>query len=81
MILISLLIMQIVQAQGDSTDYERCPFQFTFLFPPLLYLSSKQCMIPGEAGAFLWSETSKEIFLVIWTYGEGMFPDPHLVPF
>lgn len=34
-ILISLLAMQTVQAQGDTTSYERRPFQFTFLFPPL----------------------------------------------
>jgi hypothetical protein len=32
---IAFLMLQTLQAQGDSTDYERSPFQFTFLFPPL----------------------------------------------
>ena len=35
LILISLLALQILRAQDDSTAYERRPFQFTFLFPPL----------------------------------------------
>lgn len=34
-ILISLLFLQTLQAQGDTAAYERKPFQFTFLFPPL----------------------------------------------
>jgi hypothetical protein len=35
LILISFLVTQILQAQEDTTGYERRPFQFTFLFPPL----------------------------------------------
>ncbi len=35
LLLISLLILQTLAAQGDSAAYERRPFQFTFLFPPL----------------------------------------------
>lgn len=34
-LLISLLFIQSLQAQGDTASYERRPFQFTFLFPPL----------------------------------------------
>lgn len=35
LILISFLVIQILPAQEDSPGYERSPFQFTFLFPPL----------------------------------------------
>jgi len=35
LLMISLLTLTSVQAQGDTTAYERRPFQFTFLFPPL----------------------------------------------
>lgn len=34
-IVIFLLVIQSLQAQSDTTAYERRPFQFTFLFPPL----------------------------------------------
>ena len=33
--LICMMIGQLVQAQSDTIQYERRPFQFTFLFPPL----------------------------------------------
>ena len=34
-IVICILIGQSIYAQNDTVKYERRPFQFTFLFPPL----------------------------------------------
>jgi hypothetical protein len=54
MILISLLIMQTVQAQGDFTDYERRPFQFTFLFPPLSTNGAQNARIVNDVSLNLF---------------------------
>lgn len=55
LILISLLAFQIVQAQDDSTVYERSPFQFTFLFPPL--------STNGAGNAQIVNDVSLNLFL------------------
>lgn len=54
-ILISLLSLQIVHAQGDTTAYERRPFQFTFLFPPL--------STNGTANSRIVNDVSLNLFL------------------
>jgi hypothetical protein len=47
-ILIFLLLGQTLQAQEDSTAYERSPFQFTFLFPPLSTNGAKNSQIVND---------------------------------
>jgi len=53
--LISLLFFQALQAQGDTTAYERRPFQFTFLFPPL--------STNGAGNARIINDVSLNLFL------------------
>lgn len=55
LILISLFFMQVLQAQGDSIAYERRPFQFTFLFPPL--------STNGAANSKIVNDVSLNLFL------------------
>jgi len=47
-LLISILALQTVHAQEDSTSYERRPFQFTFLFPPLSTNGAKNAQIVND---------------------------------
>ena len=47
-ILIFLMLMQTLQAQEDSAAYERRPFQFTFLFPPLSTNGAKNSEIVND---------------------------------
>ncbi len=54
-ILISLLSLQIVHAQEDTTAYEHKPFQFTFLFPPL--------STNGAANSRIVNDVSLNLFL------------------
>ena len=53
-LLISLLAMQTLQAQEDSTAYERRPFQFTFLFPPLSTNGAKNAEIVNDVSLNLF---------------------------
>jgi hypothetical protein len=53
-ILISLLFMQTLHAQGDSTAYEGRPFQFTFLFPPLSTNGAKNAQIVNDVSLNLF---------------------------
>jgi len=53
-IMISLLAIQIVHAQGDTTSYERRPFQFTFLFPPLSTNGAKNAHIVNDVSLNLF---------------------------
>ncbi|MCK4880721.1 MAG: hypothetical protein KAS82_08680 [Bacteroidales bacterium] len=53
-ILISILAMQSLQAQGDSTEYEHRPFQFTFLFPPLSTNGAKNAHIVNDVSLNLF---------------------------
>jgi hypothetical protein len=48
LIVISFLVLQSLQAQQDSTMYERRPFQFTFLFPPLSTNGAKNARIVND---------------------------------
>jgi len=52
--MISLISMQIVHAQGDSTAYERRPFQFTFLFPPLSTNGARNARIVNDVSLNLF---------------------------
>jgi len=63
-ILISLLAMQTVHAQGDTTSYERRPFQFTFLFPPLSNNGAKNAQIVNDVSLnlFLGVSGGVEVF-------------------
>ena len=63
-ILISLLAMQTVQAQGDTTSYARRPFQFTFLFPPLSTNGAKNAHIVNDVSLnlFLGVSGGVEVF-------------------
>lgn len=54
LIMISLLVLQIVGAQDDSTAYERSPFQFTFLFPPLSTNGAKNGKIVNDVSLNLF---------------------------
>jgi len=54
-VLISLLFMQTIHGQGDSAAYERRPFQFTFLFPPL--------STNGAANSRIVNDVSLNLFL------------------
>ena len=64
MILISLLFMQTMKAQGDSTEYEHRPFQFTFLFPPLSTNGAKNAHIVNDVSLnlFLGVSGGVEVF-------------------
>ena len=53
-LLISLLTMQSLQGQGDTTAYERRPFQFTFLFPPLSTNGAKNAEIVNDVSLNLF---------------------------
>jgi hypothetical protein len=53
-VMISLLITQIAQAQEDSTVYEQRPFQFTFLFPPLSTNGAKNAQIVNDVSINLF---------------------------
>ncbi len=52
--LISILALQTLQAQEDSTAYERRPFQFTFLFPPLSTNGIKNAQIVNDVSLNLF---------------------------
>ena len=52
--LISILALQTLQAQEDSTAYERRPFQFTFLFPPLSTNGAKNAQIVNDVSLNLF---------------------------
>ena len=53
-LLISLLTMQSLQGQGDTTAYKRRPFQFTFLFPPLSTNGAKNAEIVNDVSLNLF---------------------------
>ena len=53
-ILMLLLLMQTIYAQEDSTAYERRPFQFTFLFPPLSTNGAKNAQIVNDVSLNLF---------------------------
>ncbi len=53
-LLISFLVIQSLHAQGDSTAYERRPFQFTFLFPPLSTNGAKNAQIVNDVSLNLF---------------------------
>jgi hypothetical protein len=53
-IMISILALQTLQAQGDTTAYERRPFQFTFLFPPLSTNGAKNAQIVNDVSLNLF---------------------------
>jgi hypothetical protein len=53
-LLISILALQTVHAQEDSTAYERRPFQFTFLFPPLSTNGAKNAQIVNDVSLNLF---------------------------
>ena len=55
LLLISLLTLQTLAAQGDSAALERRPFQFTFLFPPL--------STNGAGNARIINDVSLNLFL------------------
>ena len=63
-ILISFLAIQSLHAQGDSTKYERRPFQFTFLFPPLSTNGAKNAQIVNDVSLnlFLGVSGGVEVF-------------------
>jgi hypothetical protein len=54
-IMVFLLFVQVVYTQGDSAAYERRPFQFTFLFPPL--------STNGAGNAQIVNDVSLNLFL------------------
>ncbi|RLD92155.1 MAG: hypothetical protein DRJ29_12525 [Bacteroidetes bacterium] len=54
LILISILALQTLQAQEDSISYERRPFQFTFLFPPLSTNGAKNAQIVNDVSLNLF---------------------------
>jgi len=54
LLLISLMAMQTLQAQADSTAYERRPFQFTFLFPPLSTNGARNAQIVNDVSLNLF---------------------------
>jgi len=54
LLMISLLTLSTIQAQGDSTAYERRPFQFTFLFPPLSTNGAKNARIINDVSLNLF---------------------------
>jgi len=64
LLLISLLSLQTLHAQGDSTAYERRPFQFTFLFPPLSTNGARNAKIVNDVSLnlFLGVSGGVEIF-------------------
>ncbi len=54
LLLISFLALQFIGAQEDSTAYERRPFQFTFLFPPLSTNGAKNARIVNDVSLNLF---------------------------
>lgn len=54
LILISFLAFQTMQAQDDTTAYERRPFQFTFLFPPLSTNGARNAQIVNDVSLNLF---------------------------
>jgi len=52
--LISFLALQTMQAQDDTTAYERRPFQFTFLFPPLSTNGARNTQIVNDVSLNLF---------------------------
>ena len=52
--LISFLALQTMQAQDDTTAYERRPFQFTFLFPPLSTNGARNAQIVNDVSLNLF---------------------------
>jgi hypothetical protein len=63
-LLISFLAIQSLHAQEDSTKYERRPFQFTFLFPPLSTNGAKNAQIVNDVSLnlFLGVSGGVEVF-------------------
>jgi hypothetical protein len=57
LMLICLLMTEVMKAQEDSVSYERSPFQFTFLFPPL--------STNGAKNAHMINDVSMNLFLGI----------------
>jgi len=51
---IAFLITQCLSAQEDSTSFERGPFQFTFLFPPLSTNGAKNAHIVNDVSLNLF---------------------------
>ena len=51
---IAFLMTQSLSAQEDSTSYERKPFQFTFLFPPLSTNGAKNAHIVNDVSLNLF---------------------------
>ncbi len=54
LILVSLMMTQSLMAQTDSTSYERSPFQFTFLFPPLSTNGARNAQIVNDVSLNLF---------------------------
>jgi hypothetical protein len=54
LLLISFLTLQAMQAQDDTTAYERRPFQFTFLFPPLSTNGARNAQIVNDVSLNLF---------------------------
>jgi hypothetical protein len=54
LILISLMMTQGLKAQTDSIRYERRPFQFTFLFPPLSTNGARNAQIVNDVSLNLF---------------------------
>jgi len=65
-LLISILALQALHAQPDSTRYQRRPFQFTFLFPPLSTNGAKNAQIVNDVSVnlFLGVSGGVEVFEV-----------------
>jgi len=65
-LLISILALQALHAQPDSTRYQRRPFQFTFLFPPLSTNGTKNAQIVNDVSVnlFLGVSGGVEVFEV-----------------
>lgn len=53
-LLIFLLCIQTLNAQGDTASYERSPFQFTFLFPPLSTNGARNAQIVNDVSLNLF---------------------------
>ena len=64
LLLISFLALQTMQAQDDTTAYERRPFQFTFLFPPLSTNGARNTQIVNDVSLnlFLGVSGGVEVF-------------------
>ena len=75
--LIIIMYGTLVQAQtpGDSTAYERRPFQFTFLFPPLSTNGVNNVLV--NVGAPIFVITKCSTLLNPWKVLSGMFGKAH----